>query len=214
MPTITRSLIRSRGIAALSAALLTTVMLSPLAHAAPNVGAPAPEFTGRTTSGGNLSLAELRGKTVILEWTNHDCPYVGKHYGTGNMQSLQKEATADGVVWLSIISSAPGRQGYVEAAEADRLTQERDAAPTHVILDPEGVIGKQYAARTTPHMYVIDPQGVLRYMGGIDDKPTARHSDVKGANNYVRAALADMRAGREVSTPVARAYGCSVKYGS
>ena len=184
------------------------------AHASPEVGAPAPAFTGSATTGETISLADQRGKTVVLEWTNHDCPYVRKHYGSGNMQALQKEATADGVVWLSVISSAPGTQGYVEAAEADQLTASRDAAPTAVILDPEGDIGRAYGARTTPHMYVIDPDGILRYMGGIDDKPSSRPSSLEGANNFVRAALADMKAGREVATPVARPYGCSVKYRS
>ncbi len=197
-----------------AATLAGALALAPPAHAAPQTGAPAPEFTGTTTGGASVSLADFRGKTVILEWTNHDCPYVRKHYGTGNMQALQKDATADGVVWLSVISSAPGTQGYVEPAEADALTRERGAAPSHVILDPEGTIGRLYGARTTPHMYVIDADGILRYMGGIDDRPTARRSDVDGANNHVRAALADMAAGRPVATPVARPYGCSVKYSS
>ena len=183
-------------------------------HAAPEVDAPAPEFSGLTTSGETVSLADLKGKTVVLEWTNHDCPYVRKHYGSNNMQALQKETTADGVVWLSVISSAPGTQGYVEAAEADELTASRDASPTAVILDPEGTIGKAYAARTTPHMYVIDPDGVLRYKGGIDDKPSSSKSSIEGAYNYVRAALADMVAGNAIADPVTRPYGCSVKYQS
>lgn len=211
----TRHDIRSIGrAAALAAGIACAVALAPLAHAAPRTGAPAPDFTGRTTSGESLTLSELHGKTVVLEWTNHDCPYVRKHYGTGNMQSLQKEATAGGVVWLSIISSAPGLQGHVEPAEADELSKRRGAAPTHVILDPKGDIGRMYGARTTPHMYVIDPEGILRYMGGIDDRPTTRPSDIEGANNYVRAALEALRAGRQVSTPAARPYGCSVKYAS
>lgn len=200
--------------AATLAAGLAVLLASASVQAAPEVGAPAPEFVGAATSGETIALADLRGKTVVLEWTNHDCPYVRKHYGTGNMQALQKETTAGGVVWLSIISSAPGTQGYVEPAEADMLTESRDAAPTAVILDPDGVIGRAYAARTTPHMYVIDADGVLRYMGGIDDKPTSRDDSVEGAHNYVRAALADLDAGREVATPVARPYGCSVKYRS
>lgn len=199
---------------AFAAVIAGAVFFTPFVQAAPQVGAPAPAFTGKATDGKAISLADLRGKTVVLEWTNHDCPYVRKHYGTGNMQSLQKEATGDGVAWLSIISSAPGLQGYVEPAEADQLTTKRDAAPTHVILDPRGDIGKMYGARTTPHMYVIDDNGVLRYMGGIDDRPTSYHGDVEGANNYVRAALSEMKAGRQVSNPVARPYGCSVKYGS
>ena len=193
---------------------LAGALSSEAAHAAPEVDAPAPEFSGTTTSGETLALSDLRGKTVVLEWTNHDCPYVRKHYGSGNMQALQKETTAEGVVWLSVISSAPGTQGHVEAAEADELTTSRDAAPTAVILDPEGTIGKAYAARTTPHMYVIDREGVLRYKGGIDDKPSSSKSTVEGAHNYVRAALADLVAGRVVADPVTRPYGCSVKYQS
>lgn len=205
----------SNGLAlAFAAVVAGAVFFTPPAQSAPQVGAPAPEFIGKATDGKAIALADLRGKTVVLEWTNHDCPFVRKHYGTGNMQTLQKEATADGVVWLSIISSAPGLQGYVEPAEADQLTTKRDAAPTHVILDPKGAIGKAYAARTTPHMYVIDADGVLRYMGGIDDRPTSYSGDVEGANNYVRAALSEMNSGQPVSNPVARPYGCSVKYGS
>jgi len=188
--------------------------LAGAAAAAPKVGAPAPEFTATTSDGATVRLADLRGKTVILEWTNHDCPYVRKHYGSGNMQALQKETTAGGAVWLSIISSAPGTQGHVDAAEANRLSAERGAAPTHVVLDTSGQIGRLYGARTTPHMYVIDPQGVLRYMGGIDDRPTSNPADIAGATNYVRAAMSDLAAGGEVRTPAARAYGCSVKYAS
>ncbi|MDX1513516.1 MAG: thioredoxin family protein [Gammaproteobacteria bacterium] len=195
-------------------ALAVVLGFAGVAAAAPQVGAPAPAFSGKTTDGGTIDLADLRGKTVVLEWTNHDCPYVRKHYGSGNMQALQKDATADGTVWLSIISSAPGRQGYVEPAEADELTEKRGASPSHVVLDPEGEIGRTYGARVTPHMYVIDPDGVLRYMGGIDDRPTTRPADVEGANNYVRAALAELKSGGQVSTPVARPYGCTIKYGS
>ncbi len=194
--------------------LVGAVAAAPLVSAAPKIGAPAPDFTGQTSSGETVRLAELRGSTVVLEWTNHDCPYVRKHYGSDNMQTLQKEATAEGVVWLSVISSAPGTQGHVGPREANALTSDRGAAPSHVILDPSGTIGRAYGARTTPHMYVIDADGMLRYMGGIDDRPSTRRSDVDGANNYVRAALSDMRDGRPVATPVARPYGCSVKYDS
>ena len=184
------------------------------APAAVKVGQPAPEFTGTDTQGRQHTLSDYHGKFLVLEWTNHDCPYVRKHYGSNNMQTLQKETTADGVVWLSVISSAPGTQGHVEAAQADELTVSRDAAPTAIILDPEGTIGKAYAARTTPHMYVIDPDGVLRYKGGIDDKPSSSKSSIEGAYNYVRAALADMVAGNAIADPVTRPYGCSVKYQS
>ena len=126
---------------------------------------------------------------MVLEWTNHDCPYVRKHYETGNMQALQKEATEQGIVWLTIISSAPGTQGYVSAGEANELTSSRRAIPTAVLFDPTGTTGKTYGATNTPHMYVIDKTGVLVYMGAIDDQPSTRKSSVQGANNYVRAAL-------------------------
>ncbi len=180
--------------------------------AAPAVGQPAPAFTGLDSDGNSHALADFRGQTVILEWTNHDCPYVQKHYGTGNMQALQKDTTSEGTIWLSVISSAPGEQGHIDGATANALTKQRDAAPTAVLLDPAGEIGRMYDARTTPHMYIIDEQGTLVYRGGIDDRPTANPADVEGATNYVRLALADLAADRPVSEPVTRAYGCSVKY--
>ena len=176
------------------------------------VGQPAPDFTASATTGSPTSLAAQKGKVVVLEWTNHDCPYVRKHYETGNMQSLQREATGQGVVWYTIISSSPGTQGYVTPPEADELTTSRKAAPTAVLLDPKGVAGKLYGATNTPHMYVVDKAGVLVYAGAIDDRPTSRRSDVQGANNYVRAALESVAAGQPVKTPVTRAYGCTVKY--
>ncbi|MEO1020038.1 MAG: redoxin domain-containing protein [Pseudomonadota bacterium] len=181
-------------------------------EASPEIGVAAPAFSGTTSKGETLSLEEFRGQTVVLEWTNHGCPYVQKHYGTGNMQALQKQATDDGVVWLSVISSRPGSQGYVEGAEADQLTVEREAAPTQVVLDPEGDIGRLYGATNTPHMYIVDAGGMLVYKGGIDDKPSARWSDVETAHNYVGAALGELAAGGVISEPVTRAYGCSVKY--
>ena len=136
------------------------------------IGAPAPAFTLTDSNGKTVSLADFKGKTVVLEWTNHDCPYVRKHYGGNNMQALQKKWTAQGVVWLTLISSAPGEQGYVSAAEANKLTADRGAAPTAVLFDPKGNVGRAYGAQTTPHMYVITGDGTLVYMGGIDDKPT------------------------------------------
>jgi peroxiredoxin len=181
-------------------------------HAAPEVGKPAPPFTGIDTNGKTWSLADLAGRPVVLEWTNHDCPYVRKHYDAGNMQALQREAAEQGFVWLSVISSAPGKQGHVSPAEADDLTQRRSAAPAAVLLDPEGTIGRAYAARTTPHMYLIDGEGTLRFMGGIDDRPTSDPADIPGANNHVRAAMADLAVGRAVAQAVTRPYGCSVKY--
>jgi peroxiredoxin len=200
-----------RGLSAAALCWLTMVACSQ-AGAAPRIGAPAPAFTGTDTSGAPISLADFKGKVVVLEWTNDGCPFVRKHYGSGNMQALQQEATASGVVWLSIISSAPGKQGYVDAARADELTRSRGAHPTHVLLDPSGTIGRLYGAKTTPHMYVIDQAGRLVYMGGIDDIPSARVDDIPKAHNYVRAALNELHAGKPVAQPVSRPYGCSVKY--
>jgi peroxiredoxin len=195
-----------------TAALLSIAVAAGPALAAPEAGKPAPDFSGTDTAGKTWSLAELRGTPVILEWTNHDCPYVVKHYASGNMQALQQQATGAGYTWLSVISSAPGKQGHVSAAQADALTKSRDAAPSAVLLDEDGSIGKAYAARTTPHMFVIDKDGVLVYMGGIDDKATTATADIEGAENYVRLAMADLAAGRPVGQAVTRPYGCSVKY--
>jgi peroxiredoxin len=175
-------------------------------------GKPAPEFAARDTSGKEVKLSDLRGKTVVLEWTNHLCPYTVKHYVTGNMQALQKDAAKDGVVWLTVASSAPGMQGHVNAVEAEKLTADRDAAPASVLLDPEGKVGHLYEAKTTPHMFVIDATGKLVYMGAIDDKPTANSADVKTARNYVREALDAVKNGTPIKTASTRAYGCTVKY--
>ncbi|UHD16166.1 thioredoxin family protein [Thiocapsa bogorovii] len=183
-----------------------------VAAAAPKVGAPAPDFSVVDTAGETWTLGGLAGKKVVLEWTNHDCPYVVKHYASGNMQALQKEATDAGYVWLSVISSASGKQGHVSPAQADDLSDDRGAAPTAVLLDTSGAMGRAYDAKTTPHLYVIDPEGTLVYMGGIDDKPTTDQADIPGATNYVRLAMADLAAGNPVATPVTRPYGCSVKY--
>jgi len=191
---------------------LIFVLLPLLANAAPRIGEPAPAFSGTDTTGKIWTLEGLRGTPVVLEWTNHDCPYVRKHYGAGNMQALQREAAAAGYIWLSVISSAPGKQGHVDPAEADALTRTRNAVPTAVLLDPDGAIGRAYGARTTPHMFIVDEQGTLVYMGGIDDRPTSDPADIDGAINYVRAALADRAAGKPVAQPVSRPYGCSVKY--
>lgn len=172
----------------------------------------APDFSGVDSTGALRKLSEFKGKTVVLEWTNHQCPFTGKHYTSGNMQRLQAEATDQGIVWLSIISSAPGQQGYVTAEEANQLTTSRDASPTAVILDPEGEIGRLYSARTTPHMYVIDPQGELRYMGGIDNIPSADPADVTDATNYVQGALTSLGSDLAVDPAVTQPYGCSIKY--
>jgi peroxiredoxin len=193
-------------------ALITFALYAGGASAAARVGAPAPDFAGVDTQGKTHRLADYRGKTVVLEWTNHDCPYVRKHYGAGNLQAQQREAAAQGVVWLSVISSAPGKQGHVSPAEADALTQSRNAAPQAVILDPEGRIGRAYGAQTTPHLYIIDEAGALVYMGGIDSIATANPDDIPQATQYVRVALQEKAAGAPISAAVTRPYGCSVKY--
>lgn len=192
--------------------LIITVLYACGSGAALRVGEPAPGFEGVDTGGNVHRLADYRGKTVVLEWTNHDCPYVRKHYGAGNMQAQQREAAAQGVVWLSIISSAPGKQGHVSPEAAEELTRKRKAAPLAVILDSEGRIGRAYHARTTPHMFIIDESGVLVYMGGMDSISTANPDDIPQATQYVRVALQELAAGKPVSTPVTRPYGCSVKY--
>ncbi len=182
------------------------------AAAAPEVNQPAPDFQVVTSSGDRLALGDFAGKTVILEWTNHLCPFVSKHYGSGNMQALQQEMTNEDVVWLQVISSAPGRQGYVEGDKADSLNQERGAAPSDTLMDPEGTMGRAYAARVTPHMYIIDPEGTLLYMGGIDSIASANPADIDQATNYVREAMGAIAAGQAVPNPVTRAYGCTIKY--
>ena len=199
--------------AALAGALVAAVAAG-TAIAAPEVNQPAPLFNGKTASGTTVDLRKLRGKIVVLEWTNHDCPYVRKHYGARNMQALQKDATAQGVVWLQVISSGPGREGHVDGPTALKLNRERGAAPTETVLDPDGKIGRLYGARTTPHMYIIDPEGVLVYKGGIDSIPSARQSDSSEAVNYVRESLDALSAGRPVPNAVTRPYGCSVHYAS
>jgi peroxiredoxin len=202
---------RRRFLASTSAAIVAGGA-SPAWAATAKVGEPAPAFTGTSTNGSPVSLADHKGKVVVLEWTNHDCPYVRKHYETGNMQALQREATGQGVVWLTLISSAKGEQGWVTPVKADELTTTRKAAPTAVLLDEKGVVGRMYGATNTPHMYVVDKTGRLVYAGAIDDRPTSRRADVQGASNYVRAALEAVAAGQPVKTPVTRAYGCTVKY--
>jgi peroxiredoxin len=178
------------------------------------VGAPAPDFKLTDSNGKAVSLADFKGKTVVLEWTNHECPYVRKHYGGNNMQALQKKWTAQGVTWLTLISSEPGSQGYVQGLEANKLTDDRGAAPTAVLLDPKGDAGRAYGASVTPHMYVITGAGTLVYMGGIDDKPTSRLEDLKTAKNFVDAALTEVAEGKPVSVTTARPYGCTIKYSS
>jgi hypothetical protein len=179
---------------------------------AAQIGNQAPDFHGTDSNGKTESLDQYRGKFVVLEWHNHDCPYTVKHYESGNMQSLQKQWTAKGVVWLTVISSAPGQQGYVDAGQENAYLKRMGAQPTAAILDPKGDIGHMYDAKTTPNMYVIDPSGKLIYAGAIDDHPTTELSDIKASKNYVSAALKEAMTGQAVQTPVTRPYGCSVKY--
>jgi peroxiredoxin len=207
-----KSLLRRSLLVAVTAAAATTAPLPALAAAA--LDAPAPAFTATTADGKTVSLADFKGKTVVLEWTNHDCPYVRKHYGSGNMQAQQKAATAQGVVWLQVISSAPGQQGHVDGAEARRLNAERGAAPTATLLDPKGELGRLYGAQTTPHLFVIKGDGTLAYKGGIDSLATTDPADIAKAEPYVTEALAAVAAGRKVEKASTRPYGCSVKYAS
>lgn len=190
------------------------LMLSPSLSATPEIGQKAPGFMGVDSNGDVRKLADFMGKPVILEWTNHQCPYVRKHYQSGNMQRLQRELTEAGAVWISIISSAPGQQGYVDGDKANQLTAMRGAYADMVILDPSGEIGRAYGARTTPQMFLLGKDGVLRYMGAIDDRPSARKSSLKGAVNYVRKAWEAFKAGKPVRQPVTKPYGCTVKYAS
>lgn len=182
------------------------------AFAAAEIGQPAPAFTAPGADGKPVSLAAYKGKTVVLEWTNHECPFVKKHYESSNIPQLQKEFTAKGAVWLQVISSAPGQQGHVDGPTALKLNSQRGATPSAVVLDPDGKIGKAYGAQTTPHLYIIDPAGQLVYKGGIDSIPSANKADLQKADNYVRLAFADLAAGRKLAHASTRPYGCSIKY--
>lgn len=184
---------------------------APAATGIPMPGAQAPAFTLIDADGVQRSLADFRGKIVVLEWTNEGCPYVQKHY-SGAMQALQREAGEDGVVWLSVISSAPGTQGFIEGDSARSWKARTGAHSTHLLLDPDGRVGRAYGAKTTPDMRIIDREGRLVYVGGIDDKPTNDVADLQGATNFVRAALDDVISGKPVRTAFASPYGCSVKY--
>lgn len=198
---------------ALVAAAASAALAPALVLAAANVEAPAPAFTATTADGKTVSLADFKGKTVVLEWTNHDCPFVKKHYSSSNMQNHQKAATGQGVVWLQVISSAPGQQGHVDGATAQKLNADRGAAPTATLLDPQGDLGRLYGAQTTPHMYVIKGDGTLAYKGGIDSIPSAKVDDIAKAEPFVTEALAAVAAGRKVEKASTRPYGCAVKYG-
>src|SRR3954470_11383222 len=190
------------------------VALAPAAFATSDPGKPAPAFSAVDSNGKTWSLAELKGKVVVLETTNQDCPYVRKHYTSTNMQTQQREAAAKGVVWLTVASSAPGQEGFVTAAQANELTKTRNAAPAAFLLDPQSRIARAYGATVTPHMYVIDASGVLVYKGGIDSIPSSSVSDVPKAKQYVRAAVDEVLAGKPVTDASTRPYGCTLKYGS
>jgi len=196
----------------LYAAFAGALLSFPSSAQTARVGDPAPEFTATDSRGKTQSLDQYRGKFVVLEWHNQGCPYTKKHYISGNMQSLQKEWTGKGVVWFTVISSAPGAQGYVTASQENDYLAQMHALPTAALLDPDGKLGRLYNAKTTPDMYVIDPAGKLVYTGAIDNRPTPDAEDIKGADNFVSDALTAAMAGKPVATPYTRPYGCSVKY--
>jgi hypothetical protein len=197
---------------AVVAAATIALSMPASARAAAVVGQLAPDFSARDASGATQSLSAYKGKYVVLEWVNFECPFVGKHYGSGHMQKLQKDYTAKGVVWLSVNSSATGKQGYYAPDKINALVKEKGASPTAYMIDTAGTIGRAYGARSTPHMFIIDPRGTLIYAGGIDDTPSTDLADIKTAKNYVQKALDEALAGKPVSTPTSAAYGCSVKY--
>jgi hypothetical protein len=175
-------------------------------------GRAAGNFSLTDADGKPAKLSDYRGRMVVLEWNNPGCPFVKKHYDSGNMQRTQAAARAAGAAWLTINSGAPGKQGHMSGPEAKAFVAAQKAQPTRYLLDPAGRVGKGYAAKTTPHMYVIDGKGVLRYQGAIDDKPTASQADIAGARNHVTAALTELKAGKAVSVADTRPYGCTVKY--
>jgi alkyl hydroperoxide reductase subunit AhpC len=210
---------RDRGAAGIMAAAVIVALLAGVigifkaaAGAAPQIGQPAPDFTAVDTKGAPVHLNDYRGKTVVLEWTNADCPYTRKHYMSGNMQTAQGLAQHNGVVWLTVISSAPGKQGYVNGPAADALTQSRKAVPAAVLLDPSGAVARLYAAKTTPHLFVIDKGGTLQYMGGMDSIATTDEADIVRAEPYLKEALLAVVQGSPVPHPVTKPYGCSIKY--
>ncbi len=200
-------MLRKSAMAVCAAVALVTTAL------AVRVGDPAPGFSSVDSNGKSQKLSDYKGKYVVLEWHNQECPYTRKHYESGNMQRLQKEWTGKGVIWLTVISSAPGKQGFVTPAQENDYLKKMNAAPTAVLMDPAGTLGRLYDAKTTPDMYIIDPKGTLIYQGAIDDKPTSDRSDIAGAKNYVNVALSEAMSSKPVTEAATRPYGCSVKYG-
>lgn len=199
--------------AAVAAALTAGALIASTANAETTIGEQAPDFTELNTAGEQVSKADFAGKTIVLEWTNHGCPFVQKHYNSENMQNTQTAALDDeDTVWITVISSKPGSQGYVSAAQADELTTSRGAKPTHVLLDPDGSMGRAFEAKTTPQMYIIKPDGELAYNGAIDSIPSSRIADIETATNYVTTGLAALEAGQAPDPALTVPYGCSVKY--
>ncbi len=211
-PLVTASVIALISVVSASAATTTTKTTTTTTLTSAEVGKPAPTFMLKDTKGKTHSLADYKGKTVVLEWLNFDCPFVKKHYSSGNMAKLQEAETAKGTVWLSVVSSAKGKQGYFEPKEMDARREKENGKQTAILYDTDGKVGKAYGAKTTPHMYVIDKNGMLAYRGGIDDKATTEVEDVATAKNYVTAATEDLRAGRKIATNDTKPYGCGVKY--
>jgi peroxiredoxin len=188
------------------------ILLGATAFASVKSGNPAPDFKLTDTTGKEHSLTDYKGKFVVLEWINHGCPFVKKHYKSGNMQKLQKDFAARDVIWLSICSSAKGRQGYMTSEEWNKTIGKKGSAATAVLIDAEGVVGKLYGAKVTPHMFIISPEGKVIYHGAIDSIASADKDDIAKATNHVKAALEESVAGKPVTTPFAKPYGCSVKY--
>lgn len=195
--------------------LLPLIVLAALAVPASanlSAGQTARDFKLRDTDGNVIQLAQYKGKTVVIEWNNPGCPFVQKHYKSGNMQGTQAAAKAQGAVWLTVNSGAPGKQGHMNGAQAASFVKEQKAQPTEYLLDPQGVVGKAYGAKTTPQIFIVNPAGTIVYQGAIDDRPTANPADVAGARNHVKAALGELKAGKPVSVAETKPYGCSVKY--
>lgn len=200
--------------ASLTAASLLATTRHAWAQSSATVGQAAPNFSAKDVNGKTVSLADFKGKTVVLEWVNPGCPYVRKHYDGGNMQGTQQEATAKNVVWLAVNSTGTDHPDYLKPADLAKWMKDKKAPATHTLMDEDGKIGKAYGARTTPHLYIIDGKGMLVYAGGIDSIPTASASDIPKATNYIKVSLTEMSNGKAVSNNVTRAYGCSVKYRS
>jgi len=192
--------------------IASLLLTAPGVYAAVETGKAAPDFTLADTNGTAHKLSDHKGEYVVLEWLNHECPFVKKHYGSGNMQALQKEFTGKGVTWLSINSGAEGKEGYTSPEVANELTKQKGASPTVVLLDTKGEVGKLYGAQTTPHMFIINPEGVLIYQGAIDSNASPDPSTIAGSKNYVKAALDQSMSGQLVADTTTKSYGCSVKY--